>query len=643
MAVTGVLRRAPPGVREGAVLEIFEIENAEPIDAHDNQSGREAWGRGQEERTRSPSESPRVTGAERMNFMRDETPDKLRGGYYTPPGLAAYLVRWVLEARPRAVLEPSCGDGAFLRAIVDAGRDTGRDTGLERLVACELDGAEAAKAREVARALPTASVDILHTDFLSWALERLGQPPEFDAVVGNPPFIRYQYLDAAAQARAERLIQHVGLRFTRHTNAWVPFIVASLARLKPGGRLAMVVPAELLHVLHAESARRYLLATCSRLLVLDPEELWFEDTLQGVVLLLAEKRREDVAATALARVAITRVRGREALGDSPTAHVEGAGYVPGEQLPGKWMLALLTARERSILEGLRVHDAVRPLGRVARVSVGIVTGANKFFLVTDEVVDTYGLGPYVRPMFGRSAHVAGVIYDERHHAENKRRGLPTNFLWFKDAPRAGLPERVRAYIEQGEALRLHQRFKCRIREPWYTVPSVATAPVSMLKRSHEYPRLVHNALGAYTTDTAYRLVPRGLDAPRLVHAFVNSLTALCAELEGRHYGGGVLELVPSEINRLLVPLSPEGATGAGAYSALTALDAACRAALPAGELLARQDVTVLGGIGLTPGEQHALQRAWSRLRDRRHRTPGGVLEESEESTDSESTGETPSP
>ena len=35
---------------------------------------------------------------------------------------------------------------------------------------------------------------------------------------------------------------------------------------------------------------------------------------------------------------------------------------------------------------------------------------------------------------------------------------------------------------------------------------------------------------------------------------MNSLTFLSAELEGRHYGGGVLEMVPSEIERLLIPL-----------------------------------------------------------------------------------------
>jgi adenine-specific DNA-methyltransferase len=76
----------------------------------------------------------------------------------------------------------------------------------------------------------------------------------------------------------------------------------------------------------------------------------------------------------------------------------------------------------------------------------------------------------------------------------------------------------------------------------------------MLKRCHHYPRLVLNQAEALTTDTAYRIVPKDITGSKLVGCFVNSLTALTAELEGRHYGGGVLELVPSEIERLLIPL-----------------------------------------------------------------------------------------
>ena len=88
-----------------------------------------------------------------------------------------------------------------------------------------------------------------------------------------------------------RYLSALNLPFTKHTNAWVPFILASMALLRPGGRLAMVVPAEIIHVTHAQSLRSYLGRECRRLVIIDPEELWFSETLQGAVILLAEKRQ----------------------------------------------------------------------------------------------------------------------------------------------------------------------------------------------------------------------------------------------------------------------------------------------------------------------------------------------------------------
>src|SRR6185503_9450157 len=106
----------------------------------------------------------------------------------------------------------------------------------------------------------------------------------------------------------------------------------------------------------------------------------------------------------------------------------------------------------------------------------------------------------------------------------------------------------------GEEQGLPKRYKCSVREPWYRVPSVYASPVAMLKRAHHFPRLVLNRAKTYTTDTAYRIIPKRVTATSLVYSFLNSLTCLCAELEVRHYGGGVLELVPSEIERFILPI-----------------------------------------------------------------------------------------
>ena len=214
-------------------------------------------------------------------------------------------------------------------------------------------------------------------------------------------------------------------------------------------------------------------------------------------------------------------------------------------------------------------------------------------------------------MFGRSEHCPGVIYDWNQHVANAARGSPTNFVWFQDSSvedNAG----GRAYIRRGEQRRYHVRYKCRIREPWYAVPSVYATDVGMLKRSHDTPRLILNELRAYTTDTAYRVRIRNGSAGRFVFNFMNALTALSAELEGRHYGGGVLELVPSEIENLLLPVPKEVEVD------IRDLDNAVRT-LSAESVLERQSRIVLGAIGIPANAQEDLLGAWKKLRDRRQR------------------------
>lgn len=547
-----------------------------------------------------------------MKFIEDQTTQKLRGGYYTPLDLASFIARWIADLKPDKVLEPSCGDGAFFQAIADVGAFSNA-----AITGFELDDDEAGKAARRAKELRLNRAEVRSEDFLGWAIQNMDKGGErFDAVVGNPPFVRYQFLPPEFQVRAAAIFDELGLRFTKHTNAWVPFILASMSLLRPGGRLAMVVPAEIIHVTHAQSLRSYLGKECRRLVIIDPEELWFDGTLQGAVILMAEKRsgpRQEAEG-----LGMLPVRGREFLRRSPTELFAEPQSINGKTVAGKWTRALLDLETRELFDELEGHSEIHRFDDIARVDVGIVTGANKFFLVPDDTVEAYGLSKYAHPMFGRSEHCPGVIYDDRQHAANAEKGSPTNFLWFDEAPNK-MHSRARQYIERGEREKLHTRYKCRIRTPWYKVPSVYSTEVGMLKRCHDTPRLILNRIGAYTTDTAYRIRTRDVEGERLVGCFINPLTALSAELEGRHYGGGVLELIPSEIERLLIPLPKKVDLD------LEELDASIRGR-PTHETLERQGKVVLGALGISEGKQASALEGWRKLRNRRHRTSTEALE-----------------
>lgn len=540
-----------------------------------------------------------------MNFKVNESAQKLRGGYYTPFDLAYYLSKWVAESSPQNILEPSCGDGVFIDALSRA------ITNNAAITAVELESKEAKKASEKAKSFKNLAVNVKCTDFLEWYLEGEKNNNSFDAVVGNPPFIRYQYLDKKDQGFSENIFKKHNLPFTKHTNAWVPFVIASLDLLKPGGRIAMVLPAEILHVLHAQSLRFYLGQHCKRIIIIDPEEIWFDGTLQGAVLFLAEKKHDVSEYTT--GLGIIPTFGKTFLNSNPSDYFDKTNFINGKTVEGKWTRALLTKQELSVFDAITSATSVHLFSDVAQVDVGLVTGANKFFLVNDEIIKKHNLAEWAHPMFGRSQHCPGILYDKRQHQKNSENGLPSNFLWFDVEDASELPAHALEYISLGEEEYLHTRYKCRIRKPWYKVPSVYSTSIGLLKRAHDMPRLIYNEIQAYTTDTAYRIKTKSIDAKKFVYCFINSFTALCSELEGRHYGGGVLELVPSEIERLYIPIPRKTRV------AMKSLDEMIRNN-PADEVLAHQDGKVLSNLGLSKNEITCMQNAWNRLRKRRQRT-----------------------
>ena len=118
-----------------------------------------------------------------MNQKENETYQKLRGGYYTPDILVEYMLKWGIESgKKQNILEPSAGDGQFIRGVSDINISS-------RITAVEIDKDEAKK-------IPTnknCQVIVENKDFYSY-YEEHKDSEKFDLVIGNPPYIRYQYL-----------------------------------------------------------------------------------------------------------------------------------------------------------------------------------------------------------------------------------------------------------------------------------------------------------------------------------------------------------------------------------------------------------------------------------------------------------------
>lgn len=472
-----------------------------------------------------------------MKLITEATAEKLRGGFYTPAPIAEFILRWGINGSSDCdILEPSCGDGMFLEQIKH------HKLKYKSITAIELDEAEAEKSNSIG----LKNAQIINTDFHTYCNHSI---KKFDLVVGNPPYIRFQFFDRQQQTEAATIFQKANLTYSKLTNAWVSFVIGSSLMLKEsGGKIGFVLPAEILQVSFAKQLRSFLAHFYNKINIISFEKLVFPNIQQEVVLLLCEKNNspehniehlELRDASELKNLDITILK-------SPKKRIDFKS--------SKWTFYFLEQEEIDFLESIAINRSVPTIGDYANVEVGITTGSNDFFTIPRSVVEEFGLQKYAKPMVGRSIQVNSVIFTDEDWQINKLTKAKSHLLVFPDLEQLKMDKGAMRYIAYGEKLNIHKGYKTGIRNDWFVIPSLKVSDALFIRRNNLYPRLIINKAEAYTTDTMHRVfIKSGTDLETFTASYYNSLSLAFTEVSGRSHGGGVLELMPNEAESVLLP------------------------------------------------------------------------------------------
>jgi adenine-specific DNA-methyltransferase len=476
-----------------------------------------------------------------MKTMDQVSAEKLRGGFYSPDELVHACFERVkaltVGRRGLRLLEPSAGDGAFIRGLATAlVRERVAD-----VLAIELLESEAVVCRSSLSGLHVPG-EVIVDSAVEWAITTNDL---FDIAVGNPPFVRFQFVRGRAKEAVAALGSRLGVPMVGVSNLWIPVFLGALSRIRTGGAFAFIIPTECFTGISAGHVRRWLLHYVEELRL----DLFAPGTFDGVLQeVLVVSGRVDHASR---RVSNLVTMAEHSAHGAVTVWTH---YIRASSAP--WTKYLLSSEALSTFDEALHLPGVVQLGRVARFEVAAVTGANEYFSADQATVEQYDLAPWARPLLARIRHAPGLVYTSEDHERAAAAGVKAYLLHFSaDASSPESGSGSLAYLEMGRRQGLPLRYKCRIREPWYRVPHVRAGSLMLSKRSHRFPRLVLNPAAVVTTDTVYRGEMRGEGHGRqraLTAGFHNSLTLLSAEMEGRTFGGGVLELVPTEIARLSV-------------------------------------------------------------------------------------------
>lgn len=460
-----------------------------------------------------------------------------RGAYFTPEPVARFMAHWALADHGTRILEPSCGEAQFLEA---AHKELETRDSSAQLFGFELHQPSVDKAQE-RLAAQGIEADITQANFF----EMTGSG-DMDVVIGNPPYVRYQLHRGIERQLSRRAAKDSGVELSELASIWAAFVVHATSFLTAGGRMALVLPAELMFVNYAGAVREMLLERFANLHLAVFEERLFADAQEEVVLLLAEGYQLGPAS----HFNLHQFRNAQEL-ESLGA---GTQHVPTHKTE-RWTGSLVGIEAQGILATALAQGQMSTLKAWGETSLGAVTGNNKWFALTEQQVAELGLEQHelIRISPPGSRHLRGLELDETAWRGLGEHGLATYLF----RPAADPSAAGESFIARGELQGVDQAYKCRVRSPWWRVPVLSVPDLFMTYMNADTPRLTTNEAGVHHINSIHGVYlgadVREVGRELLPLASLNTLTMLGAEMVGRSYGGGILKIEPREADVLPVP------------------------------------------------------------------------------------------
>ena len=521
---------------------------------------------------------------------------RLLGAYYTPDSLAKVLATWALAKGCGNVLDPSFGRGAFLNGATAVLSEQGVQAPGNRVFGVDVDPAcmEYVRANQI-----LAEKNFVVGDFLSLTPRDVPGAP-FHSIIGNPPYIRHHWFSGSTRDAGRAAMKSAGVALPATASVWAYFVVHSLGFLTKRGRLAMLVPEAILQANYAVVVRRLLISQFNSVILVYIRDRVFQRTDEAVVA---------VAASDYGNSGSLRVEAVESVDDLPKA------LDPPKCERNRSNITTMNGRiidpvVVALLDDIVKNTDTETLSDSATVEVGLVTGANRYFILSRDSRKELGVPcEACLRIVTRTRWLSGLDVTEHDIQQLTDAGERTFLICPTDKTEdlAG----VRRWIGEGVEASMHMRSKCAIRRPWFRIPlrPVPHAFVTCARRGA--PLLVLNRARCYSTNAIHFIRWKAKRHARELSFAVGFLTVavrLWAELHGRRYGGGVLKMEPGTLKGIPVPIVP----GAEAL-----FDEANELIRDGREEEAREladDLVLNKELGVTKSDIRKLQRASARLK-----------------------------
>lgn len=482
-----------------------------------------------------------------LDGQKTQTERNRLGQFATPTALAADVLRYaqsLLHVGEKVrFLDPAFGSGAFYSALLKVFPKKRRAEAL----AFEIDPHYGEPAAQLWQdhGLTLQLADFTHAK----------PSPRFNLVICNPPYVRHHHLQSGDKARLQlRTLQASGIKMSGLAGLYCHFLGLSHQWMAPGAIAGWLIPSEFMDVNYGQAVKRYLLERVTLLHIhrFDPNDVQFGDALVSSAIVWFRNSPPP------AQHKVSFTFGGTLFGPAVTRDVPVSALIKET----KWT--------RFPISDVRSRGGVPVLSDYFKINRGIATGDNGYFILSEADIRAKGL-----PIEEFTPILPSPRYLNDDQVPARPDGTPDIdrrlFLLDTKLPEHEIEKRypaLLAYLEEGKARRMHERYLCRHRALWYGQEHRPAAPIVctylgrgdtktgrpfrfILNRSRATVANVYLAM--YPTLVLARAITQD---PSLLHRIWQVLNEITpAELlgEGRVYGGGLHKLEPRELANVPVP------------------------------------------------------------------------------------------
>lgn len=489
---------------------------------------------------------------------RHQGPDasrKRRGVYYTPQRLSDLLTSWAVRDRSETIFEPGFGSCVFLDSIADRLAKLQAPKPNRLVYGCDV---RKDALKRVPRALCNGRIqaNFLQADFLRLTPHSFGMTG-FHVLIGNPPYVSRHNMYACQRRTAERVGDDQRFRLSRMASLWAYFVFHSLRFLRVGGRMAWVLPASAFGANYSQALLQELSSRFRRVLLISVKQRLFlgGGAEEASELLLCEDFDSSEVSSGVeycecadidaCAVAIEQIRSN---GQKFAIFSDAEGAATSK----------LSDEERLLWTTWQRCAGVVRLGDLATISIGIVTGANRFFVLSRDRVDTLQLpNRTLKRVFGKLESSPGLRLTRGDLRSAERRGH--RCLLLNPDQRDEGDQAVKRYRRLWPRAKRKENITFAKRQNWLCPDDGKTPDAFLPYMNHHGPRLILNLAKVNSTNTIHRVWFRD-EVPRaywkwIAVSMLSSFTQLGAELVGRSYGGGILkhEIGEATMLPLIIP------------------------------------------------------------------------------------------